>query len=135
MKTLKINQTVFSKQHGEGTIVTIEGNKALVNFNGVEKLMLTMVLKTVAPKDKKVKVEVETVENFNSIVNNLKGTRQDRGSMFAFGDSIYNKLEKMADDQKHFAGTIIENARSGKFISDKQAFVVAYFAKNNSLIK
>lgn len=136
MTTLKINQTVFTTQHGEGTIKSINGNKAVVDFNGVEKTMLTMVLKTKAPKAKKVvKEEVKEVVNFTSIVNQIKGTAQDRGSMFAFGDSIFTQLERLADEKGHFAGSIIEDARNGKFISDKQACVVAYFAKNNGLIK
>ena len=142
MANLKINQTVFSSRNGEGTIISINEDKAVVNFSGVEKIMLIMTLKTVTKSTtakklaKTIKKMEETtpVYNFTSIVNQIKGTRQDRGSMFAFGSSIFNTLEQLADSKGHFAGSIIEDARNGKFISDKQACVVTYFAKNNGLI-
>lgn len=107
-----------------------------LQINQTEKTLLTMLLKTKLPKTKKIfKKDVAPVVNFTSIVNQIKGSAQDRGSMFAFGDSIFNKIEMLADEQGHFAGSITEDARNGKFITDKQACVVAYFAKNNGLIK
>ena len=58
--------------------------------------------------------------------------------MFGFA-GIYVKLEKLAFNQEtgesELAGKIIEDARNGKFVSDKQACVVAYFARKNNLIK
>ena len=134
---LAIGTQVENVTFGLGTVLSIDGSYAMVDFNGTTKKMLLLTLK--APKAKKVKAymkeeSLEPVYTFNYIVNNLKGSRQDRNSMLFFGDNIFNTIEKMADSQNHFAGKIVEDARNGKFVSDKQACVVAYFAKNNGLI-
>ena len=39
-----------------------------------------------------------------------------------------------ADEQGHFVADIVEGALNGKFVSEKQAWCVAYFAKNNALL-
>lgn len=134
---LQVGNQVEAGKLGLGTILEINGSNAKVDFNGEVKNMMLMFLK--APKDPKVKrymkedaVEVDT---FKSIVNNLKGSKQDRNASMFFGENIYYKIEKLADSKNHFAGKIIEDARNGKFISDKQAYAVAYFAKENGLIK
>ena len=131
-----IGSQVENPTFGIGTILSIDGSSAMVNFNGQSKKMLLLTLKTPkAPKVKHYMKEiVEIPDTFKSIVNNLKGTREDRHSMMFFGDNIYGTIERMADAQNHFAGKIIEDARNGKTISEKQACVVAYFAKNNGLI-
>lgn len=134
---LQVNQTVESGKHGLGTILEINGANAKVDFNGEIKNMLVAFLK--APKVQKVKSymkeEKEDVVNFNSIVNNLKGNKSDRNSFLFKGESIYNDIERLADSKNHLAGKILEDARNGGFITEKQACVVAYFAKNNGLIK
>lgn len=138
---MKVGQTVFTKTLGSGVVTSIvDSSKVVVDFNGTEKTMLTMLLKSKAPKVKKVvkRTEVKEVETFNSVVNGIKGDRTSRGSMFGFA-GIYVKLEKLAFNQEtgesELAGKIIEDARNGKFVSDKQACVVAYFARKNNLIK
>jgi hypothetical protein len=137
---MKIGDTVFTKTLGSGVVTSIvDAMKVKVNFNGEEKIMLKMLLKIETPKAKKVKkVELDPVINFTSVVNGIKGDRTSRGSMFVFSD-IYTKLERLAFDEEigesELAGKIIEDARSGKYISEKQACVVAYFARKNNLIK
>jgi len=138
---MKLGQTVFTKTLGLGVVTEIVDNsKVVVDFNGVSKTMLTMLLKSKAPKVKKVvkRNEALNVETFNSVVNGIKGDRTSRGSMFGFA-GIYTDLEKLAFNEETgtsvLAGDIIEKARNGKFISDKQACVVAYFARKNNLIK
>jgi len=138
---MKLGQTVFTKTLGSGVVTAIVDNsKVVVDFNGVSKTMLTMLLKSKAPKVKKVvkRNEALNVETFNSVVNGIKGDRTSRGSMFGFA-GIYTDLEKLAFNEETgtsvLAGDIIEKARNGKFISDKQACVVAYFARKNNLIK
>lgn len=135
MTTLKIGQTVFTNTGKEGIVLELNGMKTTVDFNGTTKVMMTMLLKS-APVSKKVKSymreETKDVINFNSIVNNLVGTSKMRNSSTL---PIYNEIEKLADSKNHFAGSIIEDARNGKTISKKQAQVVAYFAKENGLIK
>ena len=138
---MKVGQTVFTKTLGKGTITSlVDSSKVVVDFNGIEKTMLTMILKSKAPKVKKIvrRTEVKQVDTFNTIVNGIKGDRTSRGSMFGFA-GIYVELEKLAFNEENgeseLAGKIIEDARNGKFVSDKQACVVAYFARKNNLIK
>jgi len=131
MTTLKLNQTVYTSTGLEGTVLEINGMKALVDFNGTSKVMLTMLLKSEPIVRKSKKTEVEVKETFNSVVNNLVGN--SRSSMFSFSD-IYTEIEKVAFTKNHFAGSIIEDARNGKNITKKQAQVVAFFAKENGLI-
>jgi len=133
---MKIGDTVFSQELDDnGTILSIDSDLLRVEFefNGftiIEKEEVTLSNPTI-----EVEPEVEeTVYNFTSIVNLIKGSAQDRGSMFAFGNSTFNKIEMLADEKGHFVGSIIENARNKKFISEKQAYAVAYFANENGLI-
>ncbi|WP_394749465.1 hypothetical protein [Spongiimicrobium salis] len=65
--------------------------------------------------------------------NEIMGDRTDRGVMFN-STGRFTKIMRVADEKSHFVGSIIENAINGKNISEKQAWCVAYFAKNNSLI-
>lgn len=132
--TLAINSEVQSTQHGLGTIVSIDGSKASVDFNGTIKEMLVAFLKPVkAAKVKSyMKDEVNALPSFNEVVNRIAGDAQMRGSLFITSE-LFSNIEKLADAQNHFAGKIIEDARNGKFVSEKQACVVAYFAKANGL--
>ena len=129
---------VESEQFGIGNIISVDGKYAMVNFNGEIKKMLLQFLKE--PKIKKEKAYIKQEDNddtynYRSIVNLIKGTRTDRGSMFAFStDDIFNKIEKLAREKKHFTEDIINKAKKGQYISDKQAAAVAMFAKNNNLI-
>jgi prophage DNA circulation protein len=121
-------------RHGLGTIVSIDGSKASVDFNGTIKEMLVAFLKPVkAAKVKSyMKDEVNALPSFNEVVNRIAGDAQMRGSLFITSE-LFSNIEKLADAQNHFAGKIIEDARNGKFVSEKQACVVAYFAKANGL--
>jgi hypothetical protein len=48
---------------------------------------------------------------------------------------IWSEIMQKADEVGHFASEIVERViLSHKSISEKQAWVVAYFAKNNGLI-
>ena len=52
---MKVGQTVFTKTLGSGVVTSIvDSSKVVVDFNGTEKTMLTMLLKSKAPKVKKV---------------------------------------------------------------------------------
>jgi len=47
---------------------------------------------------------------------------------------IWSQIMQLADEKKHFASEIVERAiLDHKPISEKQAWVVAFFAKNNGL--
>lgn len=132
---IQVGQTVETSRHGLGVVKSIDGSKSMIDFNGEIKEMLTMLLKE--PKQDKVKNYMkdtkEDVYSFTSIVNLIKGSRVDRG--FGFENSeIFNNIERKAMQVNHLASKIIEDARNGKFISDKQAMVVAYFAKENNFL-
>jgi nucleosome binding factor SPN SPT16 subunit len=131
-----INSQVQSGQHGIGTVIEINGSKAIVDFNGTKKEMLIAFLKPVKTAKVKsyMKEEVNALPSFNEVVNRIKGDAQMRGSMFN-NSELFTSIEKLADSQNHFVGSIIEDARNGKFISEKQAYVVAFFAQKNNLIK
>lgn len=130
--------TVYHLTKGQGNLISTDGMWSIVDFGNGNERVVSVTLKNKAPKAKVksyMKEEVVEADTFNSIARNLKGSAQDRNSMLFFGENIYNTIEKMADTQNHFAGSIIADARNGKFISEKQAMVVAYFAKNNGLVK
>jgi len=130
-----INSQVQSGQFGIGTVIEINGSKAIVDFNGTQKEMLVAFLKPV--KNTKVKSymkEENLLPSFNEVVNRISGDSQTRGTLFATSE-LFNTIEKLADSQNYFVGSIISDARNGKFISEKQACVVAFFAQKNNLIK
>jgi len=73
----------------------------------------------------RIKANSKTV--LMSIKNQIAGTRQDRGTMFNFtGD--FTKIMQKADVERHFVGAIIQKAIDGSYISEKQAWAVAYYA-------
>jgi hypothetical protein len=137
--TLEIGMEVETKLDGVGTILAIDGSFVIVDFDGTQKKRVAMLLQAKgsvkAPKVKAYMKEVKAeVVNFNSIVNNLKGSKESRNSYLFFGETVYDLVERAADACGHFAGKIIQDARNGKTISDKQASVVAYFAKSKGFI-
>ncbi len=131
-----INSQVQSAQFGIGTVISVNGSKAIINFNGTTKELLTAFLKPVklAKVKSYMKEEVNHLPSFNEVVNRIAGDAQMRGSLFATSE-LFSTIEKLADTQNHFSGKIIEDARNGKFVSEKQACVVAFFAQKNNLIK
>lgn len=131
-----INSQVQSGQFGIGTVIEINGSKAIVDFNGTQKEMLLAFLKPVkiAKVKSYMKDEVVALPSFNEVVNRISGDAQMRGSLFATSE-LFSTIEKLAGEQNHFSASIISDARKGKFISEKQACVVAFFAKNNGLVK
>lgn len=129
---LSIGQQVQSASKGLGIVLEINGINVTVDFQGEIKTVFAAAL--TAPKAAKIKsymkAEVADVWNFNAIKNNLINPN----STLFFGDSIYNNIERLADSQNHFAGQIIADVRNGKNITEKQACVVAFFAKNNGFL-
>jgi hypothetical protein len=67
------------------------------------------------------------------IKTSIEGDAHSRHSSW---ELIYawSALMRLADEKNHFVGSIIEKALNGKTISEKQAWCVAFFAKNNGLI-
>ncbi len=48
---------------------------------------------------------------------------------------IWSSIMQLADEKGHFASEIVEKViLDNKSVSEKQCWVVAYFAKNNGLI-
>lgn len=67
------------------------------------------------------------------IKNAICGSREQRGTCWTM-TYAFSALMRLADDKKNFVGSIIEDAFNGRTISEKQAWCVAFFAKNNGLI-
>jgi len=77
-------------------------------------------------------------EKSNMTFFDLKNSLEDLSKGYQLHMSylpIWSSIMKLADEKGHFASDIVERAvMSHNPISEKQAFVVAYFAKNNGLI-
>lgn len=133
---ITIGTQIENQTNGIGIVVEINGSKAIVDFNGTKKELLTAFLKEVKVAKAKKYMTAKAVElpSFNEVVNRISGDAQMRGSLFVTSE-LFTSIEKLADAQNHFAGSIIADARNGKFVSEKQACVVAFFAQKNNLIK
>lgn len=136
---MKIGDTIYTEDEGKGTILDINSEVLRVEFEyeGFKIIELEEVIRF----ETTIKEDITNTLNemtFTGVVNGIKGSKQSRGSMFGFSD-IYTKIEEMDYNSKTgnsgLSGKIIEDARNGKFISDKQSNVVAYFAKQNGLLK
>ena len=67
------------------------------------------------------------------IKNAICGSKRDRGTCWTM-TYAFSALMRLADEKWNFVGKIIEDAFNGKNVSEKQAWCVAFFAKNNGLI-
>lgn len=134
---MKTGTIVNSKQHGTGTILEINGNKAKVDFNGQIKTMLTFLLKegkAVGNSKKKLKkLKNENGLTVGDIYSELVGTDETRNSNWKMIVPT-GKIMQKADEVGSFVSEIVMNAIDGKAVTNKQAWAVAYFAKNNGLI-
>jgi len=137
--TMKAGQTVSSKMHGTGTIISIEGSKAIVDFNGVEKIMMIFLLKAGEAKDTTSKKLAKTIARQETklsvadVASMIQGNRDERHSSWSVSP-LWSKVMEVADNQVHYVSEIVEAALNGESISNKQAFAVASFAKNNGLL-
>lgn len=74
--------------------------------------------------------EVIQKVDFVEIKNLIEGNAYSRPTGFqAIFD--FSALMQVADKANHFTAKIIEKALRGGYVSEKQAWCVAYFAKNN----
>ncbi len=141
LQELKIGQTVYRDTDGKGVVVEIVDEfDVKVNFGEttIRCMAVTLKNKPIVKKVKNYMKEVNEVEEkitFQTILNELSGANRI-STLFFSPESIYVKLEKLALQQNHFSGDILERARKNPnaFISEKQACIVAYFAKANNLI-
>lgn len=133
-------QKVHTKQLGNGTIVSVDGTIAMVDFNGSIKKIYAPILKNghVAPKVLPKK-ESNEGRKVSDIFYEIKRGKQERG--FGWNDGIndkgvnvWNRIMEVADEKGHFAGEVVFKAINGGFVSEKQAWAVAYFAKENGII-
>ena len=70
-------------------------------------------------------------------LNDVKTTIEDISNGYSLTCEIFpiwSAIIQRADEVGHFASEIVERAMSHKPISEKQAWVIAYFAKNNNLL-
>lgn len=88
-----------------------------------------------------MKISNETLEilneykntTLNEIKNAICGSKFERQSCWTM-TYAWSALMRVADENGNFVGSIIEKALNGQTISDKQAWCVAFFAKNNGFI-
>lgn len=123
------------KLHGIGTVIEVNDRFAKVDFSGNIVSLLAQFVKPYKSKITKSKEAKEVNLNKMSIFNGIRGDKQMRGFNFAqIPNDVYNQIERKAMEQGNFVHEIVESARNGKFISDKQAWAVAFFAEKNNLI-
>lgn len=75
----------------------------------------------------------ETYGTFNNkviVFNDIAGDSFTRNSHFNV-NGVYGYMMEVADKSGNFISDIIEKAINGKYISDKQAWCVAFFAEKN----
>lgn len=133
---METGATVYSKLNGEGKVISVDGNKVKVDFNGSVKVLMESLLLTKAPKAKKRAYMTEapvSKATANELYHAIKGDRSTRSTtwemQFRFG-----AIAQKADELGHFAGDVVKAAWDGKFVSDKQAWAVAFFAEKNNLL-
>ena len=137
-KTYKMETgiTVYSKVNGEGKVIGVDGSKVTVDFNGSVKVMMEFLLSDKPAKSKKrsyMTAKPISKSTAKELFHSIKG---DRGTRSSFWDSQFRfgAIAQKADETGHFAGDVIKAAWDGKFVSDKQAWVVAFFAEKNNLL-
>ena len=67
------------------------------------------------------------------VFNEINGDSEMRSSQWFSG--AYCEMMEVADSIGHFVSDIIEKASNGAYISEKQAWCVAFFALNNGFVK
>ena len=134
---MKKNETINHERFGTGTVVSIKDGRAKVDFNGEVKTIIISYfkpvneekrLKKIATKNAEPKITVSTIKSW------IQGDREMRGSTFSMLP-IWSEIMQKSDEVGSFVSEIIESALNGGFVSEKQAWAVAYFAKNNGLLK
>ena len=137
---MKIGDKIFTEElEGDSIILSIDGDTIRVEneYEGFKRVNINEII-NFESSTKKEETTTLKIYTFTGVVNGIKGSKQSRGTMFGFND-IYSKIEEMdfniKTGESGVAGQIIENARNGKFISEKQSQLVAYFSKNNGLLK
>lgn len=85
----------------------------------------TMTTATVFPGSFTSKMEV-----FNSI----NGCDQMRSSQWDISGA-WSEMMEVADSKGHFVSDIIEKAMAHRFVSEKQAWCVAFFALKNGFVQ
>ena len=71
-----------------------------------------------------------TFTNKNTIFNEISGDGMNRPTSFNI-NGVYSYMMELADQSGNFVSDIIEKAINGQYISDKQAWCVAFFAEKN----
>jgi hypothetical protein len=128
---MTIGTTFTHGKHGNGTIISIDGKYAKVDFNGTVKTLLTEFCKNAPAKKAKKEKKEWKPDIVNAIKTSLLNICEGNKSLATL--PVWSQIMKLADEQGHFASDIVMQAMSGKKISEKQALVVGFFAKNNNV--
>ena len=117
---MKKGTPVTHAELGTGTVIDTRKKWVNVLFdNGKEQ----MVFKNSLSKASK--------NHAASIASSLMNVSE--GNKTLAGLPVWSEIMQVADEQGHFASDIVEKALSGKTITQKQAYAVAYFANENNI--
>ncbi len=73
-------------------------------------------------------------DNKMEVYNNINGDDSMRSSSWD-ANGAYSEMMEVADRTGNFVSEIIEAAINHRFVSEKQAWCVAFFALNNGFVK
>jgi len=148
----KTGQSVTSKAFGVGAVVSFDGKKITVDFNGTEKTLIaaysglkigtSVVTKADKYKARKAKqariAEAAKPKTDSDFINSIKVSlymvnRKDNSSQNVF-DAACNIIgDKAVKMNNTFVQGILDKATKYREISEKQAYCVASWAYKNGI--
>lgn len=140
---MKNGEKVNHAKYGQGIILNVTEKHYVVDFNGEEKTLLKAFTKfeSVEKTEKRIAKKiaktaaknVETKLTLKDVYSSIVGSSEERCSNWMMIVNTSAIMQK-ADEVGSFVSKIVEDAINGKNVTEKQAWAVAYFAKNNNLI-
>lgn len=128
---MKKGDTVYTEEQGKGIILEVS-EVLRVDFEdeGFKIIQLDDVLEIEETIEEPIKET--SYSTVNDIYSSIVGTRETRHSNWQMivKPSV---IMQLADEKGSFVSQIVEDAINGKRVTEKQAWAVAYFAKENGL--
>lgn len=128
---MKKGDTVYTEEQGKGIILEVS-EVLRVDFEdeGFKIIQLYDVLEIEETIEEPIKET--SYLTVNDIYSSIVGTRETRHNNWQM---IVNPsaIMQLADEKGSFVSQIVEDAINGKRVTEKQAWAVAYFAKENGL--
>ena len=136
--TLSANSKVNHAKFGNGTVTVVDGSKAIVNFNGVEKsLIIAFSGLNEGHKElkaKKVKAAAPVQSNLQSIKTSLLFVNKKYKDNISIFTDMANKIGNVAHQNKvQWVLNIIDAATKHNRIDEKNAYSIARWADENGI--